>query len=793
MSNLSRLIQLLLYASFLAHKYRQSVRSAHPQKEYSLQQVNQLNPRDFKLFRYIQYAYILRDADTFVRNTLKAMSTQSYQNNALGICIFGKPAQGKTRLAWEAMQAELANWTLVRWLHKAQAPLDFTAQRGKRVILWLDDLHEYANPNESVIINDLPRHFTEEGASLIVIATCRDGEDQLQATKYLGNLLEQLIPVNIEDISINEALNLAKILNQEGLEVSNDEFDGTPGSLIFGLHRMTSRYLNLTNSAQNVLKAMKLLQSAQIHTYTEKRVKNVSHYVFGLENKEWRNSYENLDRNDFIKSTILNNERMIEPVAEIYLEKVVIDYPTPHSKLTDDWINLKKCFQHYKDAEGLSSLGLATKWESLKNQRTMYQFSEECYISASEIFLDAHAYPDWAGIQNNLGTLFLDQAIQAPRDQATNLLNKGMEAFNAALTVFSKEKTPAGWVMVQVNLGTLLDMKASLENDEEKLRLLDNSIQIFQDILKVEPQDQIASAATLSGLGIALCEKAELVEKDKQNQIFDVAFQILRGVRDLHARGHLPLAWADAQTDLGAALSRKANLTEDQEERRNLLNQIAQAHHAALTILTEKSTPQNWAKTQFNLGATLYDHAKLVEGEVRSKLLKEANEAFHAALTIFSQENTPKYWSSTQYYLGNVLQYQARMMSGEAQFQSLNECIQAYIAALEVYTKTNYPSEWAQTQKDMGQGLYYKATLLDGQEEFNLIEESIQAFHKALEVYTQEHTQSTWRSIQENLGISIHRLSGHVSGKERVQFLKNAVQAYHDALTGLNITNRRRD
>ncbi len=242
----------------MAHKYRQRIPSSSSQNEYGLQHVSQLNPSNYKLFRYIQHAYILRDADSTVRNILQNISTQNHQNKTLGICIFGKPAQGKTRLAWEAMQAELANWTLVRWSHTTQIPFDFVAQQGKQIILWLDDLHEYTNPNESVIINDLPRRFMKEGVSHIVIATCRDGEDQLQATKYLESLLEQLIPVTLEDISANEAVNLAKILTQEGLEVSSDEFDGTPGSLIFGLQRMTSRYLSLTPPAQSVLKAMKL-------------------------------------------------------------------------------------------------------------------------------------------------------------------------------------------------------------------------------------------------------------------------------------------------------------------------------------------------------------------------------------------------------------------------------------------------------------------------------------------------------------------------------------------------------
>jgi len=591
-----------------------SISSSSILNEYGLQQVSQLNPGNYKLFRYIKRAYIWRDADSLVRTILQGILAQNHQNKTLGICISGKPAQGKTRLAWEAMQAELANWTLFRWSHLAQVPFDFDAQQGKQIILWLDDLHEYANPNESVIINDLPRRFLEEGASLIIIATCRDGEDQLQATKYLEKLLEQLIPITLEDISTNEALSLSKILVQEGLEVSSDEFDGTPGLLIFGLQRMTSRYLNLTPSAQIILKAMKLLNSARIYTYTEKRVKNVSHDVFGLKMKEWRKSYESLDRSDFIRVKVRKNERIIEPVAETYLEKVVIDYPTPHSKLTDDWISLKESFQHCKDADGLNTLGLSAKWESLIPQQETYQFSEECYRSALEIYIDEHDYVDWAGTQNNLGTLFLDQAELAIRDQAIKLLNKGIEAFNAALTVFSKENTPAYWIMVQYNLVSL---------------------------------------------SVALCHKAELVEQDKQNQLFDHALQTFRVLLTNHNHDHNPFAWAKAQTVVGAALVLKANFANNQEEKHNLLDQAIQAHQSALTIYTKESVPLQWARTQFNLGSALSIDANLMLGKDRNKLLTEANEAYHAAVTILSKESTPKLWSAGQYHLGHRSSNQA--------------------------------------------------------------------------------------------------------------------------------------
>jgi len=780
----------LTISSFLAFRHSQRTLSASTQSEYTLQRINQLEPTNFKLFRYIYSAYIQRGADATARNILNELSkSTSNTSHSLGICIFGRPAQGKTRLAWEVMRAELPIWTLVRWSHEPIHPLNFATLHNREVILWVDDIHEYANPNEGVVLNDLPRRFAEAGIRLIIVATCRDGEDQLQATKHLGTLLEQLIPVMIEDISTNEAADLAKLLTQEGLNVSNDEFDGTPGSLIFGIQRMTSRYLNLTDSAQIVLKAMKLLHSARIYSYTERIVKNVSHDVFGLESREWRKSYESLDRNDFIKTSISNNERLVEPIAEIYLERVVVNYPSPHSKIQDDWVNLKECFQRHEDASELVSLALSAKIEFPKAVPNIYQFCEECNNTALKIFFDEHNLASWAGTQNNLGTLFLDQAEETLGEQAVKLLDKGIEAFDAALTVYSKENTPAGWVMVQHNLAKLLDKKSDLVNEEEKLKLVDDAIQIFEGIMNMEHENRIVNTAISSGLGITLCNKAMLVEKDRQNQFLEKALQIFRNILAEYSQNQFPAVWTSTQYNIGVTFSRMALIAKNDEERLNLLKQSEQAHRAVLTVDTKENSPLGWALTQFNLGASLSDEAVRVRDEDQDVLFEQAIEAYLAALTVFSKEDTPVHWARTQYQLGDVLQRQFRSKSENEQPLKIHEAIQAFNETLRVYNKVNSPKEWATTKASIGQALYYKAKQLSGKEKYNLLQESVQAFHEALEIYTPEHSMISWSLVQSSLGISLHEQAESTSGEEKVLFSKQAVQAYYNALKGLNKTD----
>jgi hypothetical protein len=107
----------LTVSAFFVHRNKQKAMALAPLiNAHTLQKVERLDPHNFKLVHYVQRAYISRDADTQVRQTLHKLadSGDPLDKATLGICIIGRPAQGKTRLAWEAMQEELPGWTLVR-------------------------------------------------------------------------------------------------------------------------------------------------------------------------------------------------------------------------------------------------------------------------------------------------------------------------------------------------------------------------------------------------------------------------------------------------------------------------------------------------------------------------------------------------------------------------------------------------------------------------------------------------------------------------------------------------------
>ncbi|WP_201371448.1 hypothetical protein [Ktedonobacter robiniae] len=781
------LFSALTYTSNKAHKRLERVRLAPPQNEYTLRPVSQLKPIDCKLARYVEKAYVLREVDETAHKILQQLSNESLNaySKMLGICIVGKPAQGKTRLTWEAMQDELPHWTLVHWPHEREHSFDFQALKGKQVILWLDDLHEYAKPNEATSINDLPRRFLEVDAQLIIIATSRDGEDYLLAQKYLGNILEQLTIIQLEDINDAQVIELTKALTKEGVDIRGDEFDGTPGSLVLGVSRMKSRYLNLTEAAKQILKTMKLLRSARIYAYSETRVQSVAGDFFNFDRKDWRLSCALLDREGFLRfRKSAKEELLLEPTADIYLEdKVITDYPSPHQSLIDEWPQLEVSLSYHQDAGGLNSLGLAFARRLLGNQQWNKKHAEVCFRKATDIYTSKQLPSAWAGTQNNLGIALRELANLAQGQKQHDLLQEAIATYRSALEVYTRKQMPSDWAATQNNLGTALRELANLAQGQKQHDLLQEARATYRSALEVRTREQTpaAWAMTQNNLGTALGELANLAQEQKQHDLLQEAIAAYRSALEVRTREQTPSDWAMTQNNLGTALNKLANLAQGQKQHA-LLQEARAAYRSALEVYTRKQTPSDWAATQNNLGNALSGLANLAQGQKQHDLLQEARATYRSALEVQTREQTPAAWAMTQNNLGNALSGLANLAQGQKQHALLQEARAAYRSALEVQTREQTPAAWAMTQNNLGITLGELANLAQGQKQHDLLQEAIAAYRSALEVYTREQTPSDWAMTQNNLGITLGELANLAQGQKQHDLLQEARAAHRSTL-----------
>jgi hypothetical protein len=272
---------------------------------------------------------------------------------------------GKTRLAWEALQKTLPDWRFIKWPHGSIPDFDWNAVAGEQIALWLDDAQEYANPNEGPGLSDLPRRFAEAGARLVIVTTCRAGDDKEKARQYLGSLLDRLAPIRPADISRADERRLTQELSAEGAEVESDQFDGTPGSLLLGVARMRDQiYPALPEEdARRLLRTMKLLRGVQVYDYPVRRLRGVAARLFGMADTfaAYTAAADALVRASFVRRGAMDEAGLfaLDPLADVYLERAVPDFPPQGVAAHTYWPELQRALSDLRDANALGSLGIA--------------------------------------------------------------------------------------------------------------------------------------------------------------------------------------------------------------------------------------------------------------------------------------------------------------------------------------------------------------------------------------------------------------------------------------------------
>ncbi len=613
------------------------------------------------------------EADAATRGALQAARRRSLGRGSadpVGVCVYGRDMLGTTRLAWEAMKAELGSSTFMVWPESAPVGtwdqlLRILQRRRAKVVVWLDDLGKYANsPGLIPYINTLPGWIEAYGIPFLIIATCHEQQEVGPLHQHFAPLLQRLAPITPAPISLEEARSLAAALARSGREIEFDEraFDGLPGSIVFGVSRMRDEvYPNLGQAAQLVLKTVKLLRSAGISPYTEQRVTIVARDVFGLNLDQIPAAIEAVQRAGFLQagSPTAEGQPTLAPGVEVYLDVAVPDYPHPVDAASD-WPLLQGSLERIRDGRALARLGDTFR------ERQDYAHAEKCYEVALPTFRRDAAPLERASLQYGLGLVLIQHASQVEEPEArARLLERAQDNLNSVLRVVNQQNDPVMW-------------RGALEG--------------WREVLRRRPKTT-GTPARLAGI-----ERALVAARKEANA----------------AKAHGPAAWAEALLNVGILLFLQARLEREASARWNLLVRALATHEQALAAITAEVAPLVWARAQGSLGDVARARADAAHQPLRGEYLARAAEAYDAALRVPVPERSRRDVAELWLGRGEALHALAAAKEPEARADLLAQAGQALRQAVTEYEKGGHRIEEAEVQCLLARVLGDLATRLDG-------------------------------------------------------------------------------
>ncbi len=238
--------------------------------------------------------------------------------------------------------------------------------------------------------------------------------------------------------------------------------------------------------------------------------------IFGFDQQNWRDARDILIAQSFIRlgPISIDNERLVEPVADVYLEQAVPDFPIQGADITDEWFDLRESLVRHQDSAGLYNLGTtsAFKRADQKGLLKQKQFAETCYGAALQFYTQEHNPMEWAEVQINLGVVLGELADFAQGATSMLLLEQSGEAYQEALKVFTQEHYPVLWAVIQANLSGTLSNQADLVEGIACANLLRKAVEVCHAALPLCPQDlyPIFWSMIQNSLGTALRSQAHM-------------------------------------------------------------------------------------------------------------------------------------------------------------------------------------------------------------------------------------------------------------------------------------------
>lgn len=241
-------------------------------------------------------------------------------------------------------------------------------------------------------------------------------------------------------------------------------------------------------------------------------------------------------------------------------------------------------------------------------------------------------------ILNDLGNLYwMLSHCAGSSEHKLSYLEKGIQAYQLALTKLTDSEAPQTYAMVQNNLGAAYGDLARYKEPEDSL---EQSIRAYEEALRYRRADREPTkyASTQNNLGTAHWNLAQ-----HQSPVVNLRAAISAYAEALtyYDSKSESMSWAMIQNNLGTAYWNLAQY----EQPESWLELAIAAYQDALIYRTAEVAPAACAATQNNLGTAFWHLADRFpeHADVRSNYLNQCIGAYEKAIALLGQlaQNTP--------------------------------------------------------------------------------------------------------------------------------------------------------
>jgi hypothetical protein len=610
-----------------------------------------------------------------------------------GVLVTGPKHTNKTGALWNAMERELRGWTFVRWPHHMDHPANLALRVGHRIVLWIDDLHDFAHLGEAAALAQLIQQVRDNGRQLMVLASCRDGQDFREVERHLSPLMN--------DLRI--------VLAEETLPPTERVVE------------LKQAYEDLSQRQKSVLHTMDWLQSLHVFTYPEEVLRELNGYFLNPNttsdvNLTWEDTINGLGNNT---ARFVRVDQRADPMTHLSDETYnFVDWvrynllnrlPRPHKVVEP--INF-----HYLNLESPRAERARKITDILEREpAAIIELLAGYAVAAETLILLGDAY------LNHLG-----ETIENATELAIKCYDGSLEQLDSGS---APEEFPGAWAAAHIGRGTAELRLGRLEKADEDFRLVAEH---------EEPKDGARPiplrlrARALHGRGDVI---AAQIPSDVAASQLDNAASYYEQAANRLTRSDL--LWAETKLDRANVLYEIAQAAVKQYEQ-SLASAPAQpptpaikvtaarvAYQEAQQVYSQAAAPAVWAEIERRDGELcLMEMAWLMPANLLwprrpaaasgAAATRQANEAealeqakiardyFIAARNVFAPSYLPMSWLQTQFGLVRALLIIGRLVTKESTRTARDIytlCLDTTKAAVQrVAAPADAPLEWVDFQ-----------------------------------------------------------------------------------------------